>query len=98
MTGSVGPEEVPAAQRELVRRGSTALPVELLARARREDAAHRATHQKPISADTLRRWLRIGATRSRQLVAFVRAEAQAQASEDVDDADVASEVSVVQAA
>lgn len=46
----------------------------LLAQARREDAAHRADHQKPISADTLRVRLGIGATRARQLVKIVRSE------------------------
>lgn len=46
----------------------------LLAQTRREDAAHRADHQKPISADTLRVRLGIGATRARQLVKIVRSE------------------------
>lgn len=50
----------------------------LLDRARREDAAHRAANQKPISADTLRVRMRIGATRARQLVKIVRAEDQAE--------------------
>jgi hypothetical protein len=42
----------------------------LLAQARREDAAHRVAHQKPISAETLR----VGAPRARQLVKIVRYE------------------------
>ncbi|WP_275293578.1 hypothetical protein [Amycolatopsis sp. La24] len=46
----------------------------LLTQARKEDAAHRAMHQKPISADTLRIQLRVGAARSRQLVKIVRSE------------------------
>ncbi|WP_328647140.1 hypothetical protein OHS58_03770 [Amycolatopsis sp. NBC_00348] len=46
----------------------------LLDRARREDAAHRAEHQKPISADTLRVRLRVGAGRARRLVKIIRAE------------------------
>jgi hypothetical protein len=54
------------------------LPEELLDRARREDVAHRADHQGPISADMLRRRLAIGAERSRWLVALVRSEAQTQ--------------------
>jgi hypothetical protein len=54
------------------------LPEELLDRARREDAAHRAAHQRPISADMLRRRLAIGAERSRRPVALVRSEAQTQ--------------------
>jgi hypothetical protein len=46
------------------REGSASIPSNLLERARQEDAAHRAVHQRPISADTLRRRLRIGATRA----------------------------------
>lgn len=49
---------------------------ELLERARREDVEHRMAHQKPISADTLRVRLGIGASRARQLVKTVRAEYQ----------------------
>jgi hypothetical protein len=51
---------------------------ELLQQARREDAAHRAAHQKPISADTLRARLGIGATQARRLVKIVRSEFQLQ--------------------
>lgn len=49
---------------------------ELLEQARREDAEHRVAHQKPISADTLRVRLGVGATRARQLVKLIRAEYQ----------------------
>jgi hypothetical protein len=49
----------------------------LLERVRQEDAAHRATHQRPISADKLRVRLRIGAGRARRLVRIVRAEYEA---------------------
>jgi hypothetical protein len=45
---------------------------DLLERAREEDAHHREAHRRPISADTLRRKLRIGAARSRLLVAMIR--------------------------
>ncbi|WP_461072495.1 DUF2637 domain-containing protein [Streptomyces pseudoechinosporeus] len=45
----------------------------LLARARQVDARHRELHQRPVSAESLRRELRIGAARSRELVAVVRA-------------------------
>ncbi|MFD9906296.1 DUF2637 domain-containing protein [Streptomyces sp. NPDC059063] len=45
----------------------------LLERARRVDTRHRELHQRPVSAETLRKELRIGAERSRQLVAMVRA-------------------------
>jgi len=47
---------------------------ELLSRARVEDAHHRQTYRRPISADTLRRRLRISAARSRSLVVLVRSE------------------------
>ncbi|GAA2660990.1 hypothetical protein [Streptomyces vastus] len=48
----------------------------LLERARRMDARHRDLHQRPVSAESLRKELRIGADRSRQLVALVRASLQ----------------------
>ncbi|AEA23564.1 hypothetical protein ATK30_4947 [Amycolatopsis echigonensis] len=54
-------------------------PEKLLELARGEDAAHRAAHQKPISADTLRARLGIGAAQARQLVKAVRSEFQARA-------------------
>ncbi|MER6083715.1 SpdA protein [Streptomyces sp. NPDC001833] len=44
----------------------------LLERARREDAEHWKQHRRPISAETLRKRLRIGAARSRTLVATLR--------------------------
>ncbi|MFC0431822.1 hypothetical protein [Kutzneria buriramensis] len=44
----------------------------LLERARREDARHWAEHQRPISAETLRKQLNVGAARSRLLVSLVR--------------------------
>jgi hypothetical protein len=50
---------------------------DLLERARRADAQHRAKHRRPISADTLRRNLRIGAARARLLVSIIRAEQSA---------------------
>lgn len=60
-------------------------PERLLEQARQEDAAHRAAHQKPISADTLRVRLGIGAARARRLVKAVREEYQAQRDQiDVD--------------
>jgi hypothetical protein len=46
----------------------------LLEQARREDARHWAEHRRPISADTLRKQLNVGAARSRVLVRMVRAE------------------------
>ncbi|WP_307134301.1 SpdA protein [Streptomyces aurantiacus] len=47
---------------------------DLLARARREDADHWELHRRPISAETLRKRLRIGAARSRMLVAAIRGD------------------------
>ncbi|MGW3131074.1 hypothetical protein [Streptomyces sp. NPDC001123] len=44
----------------------------LLERARREDAEHWEPHRRPISAETLRKRLHIGAARSRTLVATLR--------------------------
>jgi hypothetical protein len=57
-------------------------PEALLDQARQEDAAHRVAHQKPISADTLRIRLSIGATQARHLVKIIRAEFRAQTSGD----------------
>jgi hypothetical protein len=47
---------------------------DLLDRARQEDARHWTTHQRPISAETLRRNMRISTARSRMLVSIIRAE------------------------
>ncbi|WP_406464745.1 DUF2637 domain-containing protein [Streptomyces sp. NBC_01622] len=44
----------------------------LLVRARTLDARHRELHQRPVSAETLRKELRVGAGRSRRLAALVR--------------------------
>ncbi|WP_236703398.1 hypothetical protein [Lentzea aerocolonigenes] len=67
-------------------------PEALLAQARREDAAHRAAHQKPISADTLRVRLRVGATRARQLVKIVRSEFEEQVAVQRAMGDVVNEM------
>jgi hypothetical protein len=45
---------------------------DLLERARQEDARHWEMYQRPISAESLRKRIRIGAARSRMLVATVR--------------------------
>ena len=47
---------------------------ELLDQARREDLDHWHEYQRPISAETLRRRLRVGARTSRDLVAIMRSE------------------------
>ncbi|MFI7681030.1 MULTISPECIES: hypothetical protein [Pseudonocardiaceae] len=57
----------------------------LLEQARQEDTAHRATHQRPISADALRVRLGIGATSARRLVKIVRAEFEANGARDRGD-------------
>ncbi|MGP3966725.1 DUF2637 domain-containing protein [Streptomyces sp. 6N223] len=53
---------------------------ELLQRARWEDARHREALQRPISAETLRKRMGIGAKKSRALVAAVRSEREQQDS------------------
>jgi hypothetical protein len=77
------PETTPQLDKDVPHQGDGRTVVErsamaLLAQARREDAAHRAAHQKPISADTLRVRLRVGAARARQLVKIVRSEFEEQ--------------------
>lgn len=62
---------------------STGIPKDLLECARQEDATHRAVHQRPISADTLRRRLGIGAKRARRIVVLVRSETQAHTTVDL---------------
>ncbi|GDY59575.1 hypothetical protein SVIO_101980 [Streptomyces violaceusniger] len=47
---------------------------ELLKRARQEDARHWETYQRPISAETLRKRLHVGAARSRMLVTMIRSD------------------------
>ncbi len=47
---------------------------ELLERARDEDRRHRELYQRPVSAESLRKVLGVGAERSRTLVKLVRAE------------------------
>jgi hypothetical protein len=55
---------------------SSVVDDDLLERARAADARHWDEHRRPISAETLRRKLRIGAARSRLLVAIIRADSQ----------------------
>jgi hypothetical protein len=47
---------------------------DLLALARAEDAQHWDTYRRPISAESLRKRLRVGTQRSRALIATIRAE------------------------
>lgn len=51
---------------------------DLIDRARYEDACHWATHQRPISAETLRKNLHISTARSRLLVSIIRTERSAE--------------------
>lgn len=53
---------------------STEVVADLLERARRLDAEHWTAHQRPISAETLRRELKIGGQRARFLVGQIRTE------------------------
>jgi hypothetical protein len=71
---------------------STMVDDHLLDRAREADARHWDEHRRPISADTLRRTLRIGAARSRLLVAIIRADSQQRPTPDEMAAQVACEV------
>jgi hypothetical protein len=56
-------------------RGAIDLDEELVERARRADAEHWRRYRRPISAETLRKQLRVGAATSRTLVAVVRPNA-----------------------
>jgi hypothetical protein len=58
---------------------------DLLERARQENARHWAEHRRPISADTLRKRLRVGAARSRMLVSMIRATRSEQAEPHSED-------------
>ena len=64
--------EIALAAKQSEQTTSTMADDDLLERAREEDARHWEAHRRPISADTLRRKLRIGAARSRLLVAMIR--------------------------
>lgn len=67
-------------------------PEALLVQARHADTTHRTVHQKPISADTLRVHLRIGATQARRLVKLIRAEFHTKAANDPPSTDTTREV------
>jgi hypothetical protein len=89
-TGTELEEDVPQQREERAVVGRT--PEALLAQARREDAAHRVAHQKPISADTLRVRLGVGATRARRLVKIVRSEFEEQVAVQRAAGDVVNEM------
>ncbi len=59
-----------------------AIDDDLLERARKEDTRHWEVHRRPISAETLRQRLHIGAARSRLLVAMIRVELPSYLSHD----------------
>lgn len=82
-----------SAPSELSRRVSRDRRLEvLLDQARQEDAAHRVAHQRPMSADTLRVRLGIGATPARRLVKIIRAEFQETGAPDLADKEPTREV------
>ncbi|UIJ59137.1 hypothetical protein LWP59_34620 [Amycolatopsis acidiphila] len=60
---------------------SAIVDADLLERAREADARHWDEHRRPISADTLRRTLRIGTARSRLLVTAIRAQSQERSAQ-----------------
>lgn len=71
----------PHRSRASARHRAAAAPEDsLLARARQADARHRRVHQRPISAETLRKELHVGAARSRMLVATLRSDDQQDAA------------------
>ncbi|MFF6852346.1 SpdA protein [Streptomyces antimycoticus] len=55
---------------------------ELLERAWQEDARHWETYQRPISAETLRKRLHVGAARSRMLVAMIRSDTSSRRADE----------------
>lgn len=59
----------------------------LLERALAEDAWHWETYQRPISAETLRKRLHVGAARSRMLVSMVRSQRTDRLAIDASSAD-----------
>jgi hypothetical protein len=67
--GADGPSRPGTSQAD--RAGAAGLD-ELLAEARRIDQAHRLRHHRPVSAETLRKQMRIGSMRARALVQRVR--------------------------
>ncbi|MCE7008193.1 hypothetical protein LWC34_36050 [Kibdelosporangium philippinense] len=69
---------------------SAEIPRDLLELARQKDATHWSVHQRPISADTLRRQLGIGAKRARQLVALVRSENCVRVADEISSDDIGS--------
>ncbi|MFI1580974.1 SpdA protein [Embleya sp. NPDC020630] len=60
---------------EALAMGNNALDIRLLIRAREENACHWATHQRPISAEVLRKSLHVGAAKARALLTDLRREA-----------------------
>ena len=69
----------PTDRKKRIRPGHSAgIDPQLLELARVEDARHWEAHQRHISAENLRRRLRVGAKKSRALVAAVRSEGQSR--------------------
>jgi hypothetical protein len=69
----VRPLPVAGAVQPVVTAGFRQMDADLVARARQLDADHRARHDRPASAETIRRQLRIGAQRARDLKIMLRA-------------------------
>jgi hypothetical protein len=69
---AVGPGLPGANQADRTGRAGAAGLDELLAEARRIDQAHRLRHHRPVSAETLRKQMRIGSMRARALVQRIR--------------------------
>jgi hypothetical protein len=69
---TAGVAEGALGERLISREPDRAAGDDLLARARQEDARHWERHRRPISAETLRKRLGVGAARSRMLVSVIR--------------------------
>ncbi|ABD09523.1 hypothetical protein ThrDRAFT_04177 [Frankia casuarinae] len=76
--GQDGRAEVLSADETPCRNGLGAREQDLLHRARAEDVLHWQQHQRPISAETLRKRLHVGAGTARRLVAQLRSDIHAQ--------------------
>ncbi len=64
---------------------------DLLERARAEDAHHWELYRRPMSAETLRKRLRIGAATSRSLVAQLRSDTHIKINNEQDSANRAQQ-------
>jgi hypothetical protein len=81
MPETSGDAMLDAVDKQTDRSASGLLDDDLLEQAKQEDARHWEAHRRPISAETLRRRLHIGAARSRLLVTTIRADWQGRSAQ-----------------